>query len=68
MQALAAIHHAAVYQQRMAGLMEAVVCPVLQMLTNARLAKGLQVRPTVHECMTSPHDRRGAMHEHAAGV
>ena len=41
--ALTALHHAAVYQQRVTGLLEAAVCPVLQMLKNARLQHLVQV-------------------------
>ena len=42
--ALTALDHAGVYQQRLAGLMEAVVCPVLQLVTNAGLQQDIQVR------------------------
>ena len=40
--ALTALHHAAVCQQRLIGLLEGVVCPVLQMLTNTQLQTNVQ--------------------------
>lgn len=40
---LVAMHHAAVYQQRMARLLDAVVCPVLHMLTSLPHQRNLQV-------------------------